>query len=183
MYTEEHINVLVQELRKINFIQSFDDFGKKLQNQAKYLWDFFKMFEAVLLVQRATRQSLWELHLESLEKCIKYFMVFDQIYYARLSPVYISQMYHLKEKDPSMWQFLQNGNFSVNKTGIPFTAIDADHSLEQENRSMKISGGIQGRGNKHDNLDQYFLIDPVRDQILREFTDNFLVTKKERTKH
>ena len=67
LYTEEHFNVLVQGLRKINFIQSFDDFGKKLQKSSK-IWGFLKMFEDVLLFQRATRQSLWDLHLESLEK-------------------------------------------------------------------------------------------------------------------
>ena len=30
------------------------------------------------------------------------------------------------------------GNFSVNKTLIPFSAIGVDHVIEQENRAVKV---------------------------------------------
>ena len=46
--------------------------------------------------------------------------------YARMTPVYLSQMYELKVKDSETWEFLMNGYFSVNKTSVPFVAIGAD---------------------------------------------------------
>ena len=39
------------------------------------------------------------------------------------------------------------GNFSVAKSPVPFTAIGADHGIEQENEKMKIIEGIKGIAN------------------------------------
>ena len=46
-------------------------------------------------------------------------------------------MFALKEKDEETWNFLNDGNFSVNKYIIPHTALGADHALEQANKTMK----------------------------------------------
>ena len=35
------------------------------------------------------------------------------------------------------------GYFSINKTSVPFTAIGADHAIEDENRTMKVLGRIK----------------------------------------
>ena len=50
--------------------------------------------------------------------------------YARRTLVYLAQMYELKEKDENIWAALDAGRFSMNKSGIPFTAIGTDHSIE-----------------------------------------------------
>ena len=45
---------------------------------------------------------------------------------------------------------------------------------------MKVVGGIQWIANKHDTLDQHFLIATVLNQFLRELTDIFwLIRTKE----
>ena len=33
--------------------------------------------------------------------------------------------------------------FFINKTSVPFTAIGADHAIEDENRTMKVLGRIK----------------------------------------
>ena len=53
-------------------------------------------------------------------------------------------MYKLRVEDEKTWNFLNEGNFSVNKSDVPFCAIGADHALEQENRRMKVLGGYKG---------------------------------------
>ena len=63
--------------------------------------------------------------------------------YARLTPVYLSQMYQLRIDDPIIWHRSVEGEFSVNKSNVPFSAIGADHALEQENRAVKVLGGIK----------------------------------------
>ena len=48
-------------------------------------------------------------------------------------------MFNLKEKDINTWNMFESGNFSVNKSEVPFSAISADHALEQENRVVKVT--------------------------------------------
>ena len=36
-------------------------------------------------------------------------------------------MFDLQTSDPTTWQFLADGNFSVNKTATAFSAIGADN--------------------------------------------------------
>ena len=73
--------------------------------------------------------------------------------YARMAPVYLSQMYEVKEKDCGAEDLSSNGYFSVNKTSVPFTAIGADQAIVHENRSMKVLGGIKGIANGMKKLD------------------------------
>ena len=122
-----------------------------------------------MLFIRASREGNWKLHLASLDSFVKYFFAHDLHNYARYIPIYLAEMSSLEERDPEIWQYLDAGNFSVQKNAIPFTAIGADHALEQENRSMKVSGGIVGIGNKQAALDQYFLIAPHLKRIIQSF--------------
>ena len=46
--------------------------------------------------------------------------------------------------------FFENGNFSVNKSHFPFSAIGADHLIEQLNRELKVVGGVK-RLMQHEN--------------------------------
>ena len=70
-----------------------------------------------------------------------------------MTPVYLLQMYKLKDEDADIWEFFMNGYFSINKTSVPFTAIGADHAIEHENRTMKVLGGIKGIANGIKNLE------------------------------
>ena len=51
-----------------------------------------------------------------------------------MSPVYSSQIMQMKGDDPT-WDLFESGNFSVNKSSVPYTAIGLDHGSEQENQS------------------------------------------------
>ena len=83
---------------------------------------YMKVFEHLLLFLRATRQQIWTLHLTSLHALSRYFFAYDMINYARFTPVYLAQMFGLKEKDEEAWNFLNGGNFYVNKSNIAYTA-------------------------------------------------------------
>ena len=50
--------------------------------------------------------------------------------YAPMSLVYFSQMMQMKDHDPTCDLF-ENGNFSVNKSSVPFTAIGADYGIKE----------------------------------------------------
>ena len=59
-------------------------------------------------------------------------------------PLYISEMYSLRDKDPILWDECSSGNWVVNKSHVASCAVVADHALEQVNRWMKVAGGIAG---------------------------------------
>ena len=83
------------------------------------LRNFMNLVEIMLVFIRATWQGIWDLHLTLLEMFVKYFFAYDQINYARFAPVYLSEMFALKSQDQQSWEFLESGNFSVNKSQVP----------------------------------------------------------------
>ena len=99
---------LYDTLCNIEFHDKEEEFDNSLTKQAKFLRNFMKMFESLLLFVRATRQKDWELHLTSMNGLVLYFFAHDLQNYARMVPVYPSEMFALKEQDPELSQ-VQHG--------------------------------------------------------------------------
>ena len=114
---------------------------------------------------------------------VKYFFAYDQMYYAKFTPAYLSEMFALKILDQQSWKFLESGNFSVNKSQVPFCALGIDHALEQENRKMKILGGICGIANRKNILENYFLLSPLLGNISEQFCNYFGILQDTRSIH
>ena len=173
-------------LNNMNIVGLRNNFECHLSNQSTFYCNYMKLFERLLLFIRASRQQCWQLHLASLHELCPYFFVFDMLNYARLTPVYLSQMYELKTRDVSTWNILEQGNFSVNKSKVPFSAIGTDHGIEQENRAIKVLGGIKGIANNQQALDEFFLTASEISNIIEHFCDEFDIKDKQghkRDKH
>ena len=161
-------------LEKINYNTLKSDFDATFHNQPKFYKNYMEMFELLLTFIKVSRQQCWRLHLESLHCMIPYFFAFDMTNYARLTPIYISQMMELQHNDIQTWTLLEEGNFSVNKlANVAFTAIGADHGIEQENKTMKILGGIKGITNNERALEEHFLTAAQISSIIEDFTNAF----------
>ena len=173
---------LVAILQSLNFQEIQNNFDASLNHEAQFLRIFMRMFEYLLLFIRATRQQMWELHLASLHELVKYFFAFDMQNYARLTPVYLAEMFSLKETDPCIWNYFDKGYFCVNKSTVPHSAIGADHAIEHENRAMKVLGGIKGIATNRLALEQYFFIIPEMNSIADEFCETFNITNEGKTK-
>ena len=104
------------------------------------------------------------------------------INYARMTPVYLSQMMDLKENDEKTWIMMMKSGFCVEKSKVTFTSIGADHGIEQENRSIKVMGGIKGISNSSINLDEYFLSTAEISNIITSFCDKFGISESEACK-
>ena len=139
---EQH-SVLVTRLEEKEYYNTFGKFRDGLKNEVKYISNVMRMIETLFLFIRSTRQELWELQLVSLDRYTKYYFSLDLTNYARMTPIYLSQMYDLQESDPDTWYFLKE-NFWCRKSLKPFTAIGVDHALEQVNKELKVVGGIFG---------------------------------------
>ena len=129
MEIKETHNNIKSVLLSVNFRKLQSNFDESLKNQARFFRNYMKVFEHLLLFLRANRQQIWTLHLTSLHALSRYFFA-HMINYARFTPVYLAQMFALKEKDKEPWNFFNGGNFSVNKFNIAYTALGAYHALE-----------------------------------------------------
>ena len=78
-------------------------------------------------------------------------------------------MRKLETSDPSTWKALDDVDFCVTKSSIPFCSIGPDRGIEQENRTMKVIGGITGITQKEATLDKCFLIAPELARLVNEF--------------
>ena len=81
-------------------------------------------------------------------------------------------MLSLSSEDVETWKFFEGGNFSVNKNNVPFCAIGVDHAMEQENKSIKIAGGITGITLNQTALDRFVLTAPQISQIVEEVIES-----------
>ena len=70
----------------------------------------------------------WNLHLSSLQKMLPAIIMMDRIKYRRWIPVYLADVIELKNSDVEFWNYLKEGNFSVQKSQVTFVAIGRDHA-------------------------------------------------------
>ena len=69
----------------------------------------------------------------------------DRSNYARWLPVYIADMNMLESSHPKVREEFLAGNFSVSRSGHPFSQVSTDMALEQSiNADSKSKGGIVG---------------------------------------
>lgn len=83
--------------------------------------------------------------------------------------------------DPDLWKFLDDGNFSISKHDVPFTAIDPDHAIEQEHKKMKSKGGFIGITGNELAMEKHFIIAPTLARVVEEFKDYAGVESREPT--
>ena len=57
-------------------------------------------------------------------------------------PVYLSDMLAVEERVPNIWQFFLDGHASVQMNQTPRAAKSVDHAGKQENKKLKIHGGL-----------------------------------------
>ena len=141
----------------------------KIRTTARFYCNYMDLFEVILLFIRTSREQSWEIHLQSLNLLFPYCFACDILNYARMTPVYLEQIYELKEKDKKILAVLDAGGFSVNKSVIPFTAIGSDHGNEQANRALNVIGRIKGIANSKVTFNEYFLTAAEMRSIVNNF--------------
>ena len=66
-----------------------------------------------------------------------------------------------------------NGNFCVTKIVAGFTSNTPDQGIEQENRTLKVIGGIVRITQNENALANFFLIAPELSKLLHEFAAEY----------
>ena len=53
--------------------------------------------------------------------------------YAQLTPIYLAEMFALKDIISSIYSYFDKGHFCMNKITVPHLDIGVDHATEHEN--------------------------------------------------
>ena len=179
---QEGFKELLQLISEIRVTDRVKQVEGQLDNQAKMLNNFMKLYEALLLFVRSSRQKSWKLHLQSLDALVKFFFAHDQLNYARLTPFYLADMANLEENDAESWEYLSE-NFSISKSLIPFTSIGGDHAMEQENKVLKVTGGVTGLTQMPSALTRFCMIAPVMSSLSSKFEELNSLKSSTRKEH
>ena len=77
----------------------------------------------------------------------------------------------MQTADPDTWTFLDESNFVISKHGVPFTAIDPHHAIEQEHREMKVKSGFVCITGNEQAIEKYFIIAKSLARLVHEFKE------------
>ena len=92
-------------------------------------------------------------------------------YFAKNTQSLLRNVIHVQP--PDLWAEFMKGNFCVTNGVAGFTAIAPDQGIEQENRTLKVIGGIVGITQNEKALDKFFLIAPELSKLLHEFAAEY----------
>ena len=112
-----------------------------------------------------------------------YFFVHDFQDYALVIPVYIAQMWNIQIYEEEKWKYIEGCNFSVNKSHFPFSAISADHGIEQLNRELKVVGGVKRLFQNENAVHRFILWALVLDSVCEDFRKRNNLKNQSRDKH
>ena len=122
---------------------------------------YTRMVKRLLTFIEASRSREWLLHLSAAEDLMQDCTSMNRIKYRRMFTAYIADMKYLQSSDPDIWKHFLSGEFTIQKSRIPFTAIGSDQAGEQVNRELKTSGGITGITRNENSRTRQILIAPI----------------------
>ena len=123
----------------------------------------------LLLYIRAIREGNFQLYIESLTKIVPWMFSLDHIHYSRWLPVHIRDMLSLSEKHPEIFEEFHAGKFVVHKTSNKFSAMAIDQCHEQNNATVKESGGAIGLTSNPSALRRWMVAGPEVARVVTEF--------------
>jgi len=95
----------------------------------KVMCQYMRMVIEIMSLICAVRSGDWALHLEALKVFTKYFFAHNMLNYARMIPIYLTEMQMLHESHPEIYEEFKRGNWVVNKNScVPFCAVGPDNA-------------------------------------------------------
>ena len=135
-----------------------------------YYWLKTLALEIVMLLYvRSIREGNFQLYLESLAKIVPWMFALDHTHYSRWLPVHIRDMVLLSQKHPAILDEFHAGKFVVHRTCNKFSAMAIDQCHEQNNATVKDSGGAIGLMTNPGALRRWMVAGPEVARMVTEF--------------
>ena len=159
----------VKKMREFGVWQTIYDFRAK-RSEIESTFDlssqYMNMVLSMLAFIRAVRSTDWNLRLAAVNDFTKYFLALGLRNYAAMSVLHLHQFESQRHDDQEIWKHLEAGLWAPNKSGKNFCSLGADEALEQENRKIKVIGGVIGITLQPKTMMKYFLTASYVTQIL-----------------
>jgi len=114
----------------------------------RFWYGYVQLIRLLLNFIRGTRESNWNLHLDSLCHMLPWFYAYDKHNYARYGTLYYVEMQNLPQTHQEIHELFSNnrGSFTYQTNHHQsFSAIACDQAIEQTiNRDSKSRGGLTG---------------------------------------
>lgn len=173
----EALDSVVNSEACTQILERFTEYLTLLRNNSgdlAALWmSYIDLVDILLGLIRASREGNWLLHLHSIHLLIPWCFAYDRQNYARFLPFYYAMMTKLSEDHPAIFEYFQNGGFSVqNGTKNPFGRIPVDQTVEETvNKDTQTAGGTRGFSLKSGPVARYYLTAEYRSTSLRQLRD------------
>ena len=131
----------------------------------KFWYMIMQMELAVLAFVKAHRENNFPLYVEALESLVPWFFALDHTNYARWTPIHIRDM---KSLPVSIQEHLKN-NWVISKSSNKFSSMPIDQAHEQNNASVKGSGGAVGLTESPVAFRRWMVAGPETARLLQEF--------------
>ena len=95
----------------------------------------------ILIFVRSIRVGNFILFTHVLRKLMKWYFIFEHVHYARWLSVHLFDLLTLHVKYPVVYSYLLRGSFAFQKSSKEFSRIALDQVHEQNNRTIKTTGG------------------------------------------
>lgn len=134
----------IQSSYVITRLKKFDDSHDKIP-EFQVFRQYMTLVVDIMLFISAVWTGDWRLRLTALTSFTKYFLAYDHLNYARMIPLYLSEIDVLPKSDSEIYQEFLTRNWVVNKNqDTVFCSVGADNALEHLNWKMKVAGGLAG---------------------------------------
>ena len=153
-------SLLRQAYQESDCDSSFDDFcDEQVKRHPQFgYWLIIIRLEVLLLsFVRSLRQGNFELYIESPKKLDPWMFALDHINYARWLPINLRDMLLLKHQHPGVCAAFQDGDFVVQPSNKPFSAISMYQAHEMNKKVVKGDGGIIGLTENKSALEQWLI--------------------------
>ena len=128
--------------------ESTDDIQDWMEEKASEspMFHYWKMILQILILMfiRSESERVFTLYVQVLKSIVKYIFVFNHYNYARWLTIHVDDLMKLELVCPNVYKEFCSGNFVVQKTINPFSAIAVDQAHEQNNAVIKGVGGAVG---------------------------------------
>jgi len=136
-------------------------------------WDLIMRYETLILIfVRAHREKNFSLYVEVLEELAPLFFALDHVNCTRWMSVHIRDMKSLPDtiKD----EFDNRSHWVISKTTNKFSAIPFDQAHEQENKTVKGSGGAVGLTENPVAFQRWMLSGPEIARLQKQLEEEYL---------
>ena len=89
---EAHIKVMENLRNKVSVCTDTYNQNHSSNVMFKVFLDYMELVLVILSFVKVTRQGNWDLHVAALENLVKFFFALDNLMYARMVPLYLSEM-------------------------------------------------------------------------------------------